>query len=64
MVCTGVDAGAVIPATIGSFFVDRFFFGGRVFDQIARVVIPKYKVRGHARIQNPSPTLIMYSRLK
>lgn len=42
---TGVDAGAVIPATILAFFVDRFFLGGQVFDQFARVLFPKYKVR-------------------
>ncbi len=42
---TGVDAGAVIPATILVFFLDRFLAGGQVFDQIARVLFPRYKVR-------------------
>jgi len=41
----GVDAGAVIPATIAAFFLDRFVGGGRVFDAFARVVLPRYKER-------------------
>lgn len=41
---TGVDAGAVIPATIGAFFLDRFLLGGQIFDQFARVFFPRYKV--------------------
>lgn len=41
----GVDAGAVIPGTLLGFFVDRFLLGGRGFDALARVVLPRYKER-------------------
>jgi hypothetical protein len=41
----GVDAGAVIPATILSLMLDRFVLGGRVFDAFARVLIPRYRER-------------------
>ena len=40
-----MDAGAVIPGTILGFFLDRFVLGGRVFDRVARVLLPRYKVR-------------------